>query len=66
KLLLEEWKRKICEYSNHSADPLVSVISKGLDLMHLIIKNFEHCVILRALGSLEKERCYNLEFERKE
>ncbi|GMR44052.1 hypothetical protein PMAYCL1PPCAC_14247, partial [Pristionchus mayeri] len=61
--IIEEWKRKSGEFSNLSADPLISVISRGFDLMVLIIMNFEHCHILRALRSLEKERINSMDFE---
>ncbi|GMR57207.1 hypothetical protein PMAYCL1PPCAC_27402, partial [Pristionchus mayeri] len=50
-----EWKRKICEFSLRSDDPLISVISKGFDSIIRILKNSEHCHIRRALGSLDRK-----------
>ncbi|GMR31303.1 hypothetical protein PMAYCL1PPCAC_01498, partial [Pristionchus mayeri] len=55
---IEEWKIKSCQFSNRSADPLASVIYKGFESILMIIKNFEHSHIMRALGSLERERSH--------
>ncbi|GMR31292.1 hypothetical protein PMAYCL1PPCAC_01487 [Pristionchus mayeri] len=60
---IEEWKRKSCEFSNGSADPLASVIYKGFELMLMIVKNFEHNHIVRALGSFDFERTQSLRFD---
>ncbi|GMR43771.1 hypothetical protein PMAYCL1PPCAC_13966, partial [Pristionchus mayeri] len=36
--IIEEWKRKSCEFSNHSTDPLVSLFSRAFESMVIIVR----------------------------
>ncbi|GMS91459.1 hypothetical protein PENTCL1PPCAC_13634, partial [Pristionchus entomophagus] len=53
--VVEEWKSKTCEFAIQSDDTLVSLISKGFDVISAIHKTSKHSNIKRTLESLDIE-----------